>query len=206
VTPIFIASVVMGAAIAGHLAAEAAGAAVARGALKAVASASFLAVAALSSAGGRYAHLVVAGLWLSAAGDVLLLGKGRRAFLAGIGAFLLAHVAYAAAFAPAARVSPWVGAILASFAALLVRWLWPHLGAFRAPVLAYAAAITAMLLLALGVGSPLVRIGAALFYASDLAVARDRFVRPGLENRVVGLPLYYAGQLLLALSTQAPPG
>jgi uncharacterized membrane protein YhhN len=206
VTPILVASIVMGAAVAGHLAAEAVGAATARGILKAVASASFLAVAALSSAGGRTAHLVVAGLWLSAAGDVLLLGKGRRAFLAGIGAFLLAHVAYAAAFAPASRVSPWTGVVLASFAALLVRWLWPHLGAFRVPVVVYAVAITIMLFLALGVANPLVRAGAALFYVSDLTVARDRFVRPGFENRVVGLPLYYAGQLLLALSTHAPPG
>jgi hypothetical protein len=30
--------------------------------------------------------------------------------------------------------------------------------------------------------------------------ARQRFVTPSLGNRVVGLPTYYAGQLLLALS------
>jgi uncharacterized membrane protein YhhN len=40
--------------------------------------------------------------------------------------------------------------------------------------------------------------GAALFYLSDLAVARQRFVAPGFENKLIGLPLYYAGQLLLA--------
>jgi uncharacterized membrane protein YhhN len=40
--------------------------------------------------------------------------------------------------------------------------------------------------------------GAVLFYLSDLAVARHRFVRPAFLNRAWGLPAYYAGQLLLA--------
>jgi len=43
-----------------------------------------------------------------------------------------------------------------------------------------------------------IRAGAVLFWLSDLAVARDRFVRPGFVNPLVGLPLYYAAQLLLA--------
>jgi len=135
----------------------------------------------------------------------LLLAKARHAFLAGIAVFLVAHVVYAAAFAPAARVSLVAGALLGAAGAAVVGWLWPHLGHFRVPVLCYATAITAMLVLALGVANPLVRLGAALFYVSDLTVARDRFVRPGLANRLVGLPLYYAGQVLLALSTRAPP-
>jgi len=33
------------------------------------------------------------------------------------------------------------------------------------------------------------------FLASDLAVARDRFVAAGASNRIVGLPLYYLAQL-----------
>jgi len=43
-----------------------------------------------------------------------------------------------------------------------------------------------------------VRVGAVLFFLSDLLVARDRFVAPGFGNRLLGLPLYYAAQLLLA--------
>jgi uncharacterized membrane protein YhhN len=42
--------------------------------------------------------------------------------------------------------------------------------------------------------------GAALFFVSDLAVARDRFVAHGFANRLWGLPAYYAGQLLIAWS------
>ncbi len=42
-------------------------------------------------------------------------------------------------------------------------------------------------------------IGAAvMFYFSDLAVARDRFVEPGPVNRLWGLPLYYAAQFVFA--------
>ena len=40
---------------------------------------------------------------------------------------------------------------------------------------------------------------AVAFYLSDVSVARDRFVAPGFGNRIWGLPLYYAAQLLFAL-------
>jgi uncharacterized membrane protein YhhN len=45
--------------------------------------------------------------------------------------------------------------------------------------------------------------GALLFYCSDLAVARQRFVHESFINRAVGLPVYYLGQLLLALTIGA---
>ncbi len=198
-----IAAVVVGLAV--HLRAEARGWPVARAVSKLVASAGFVAVGLLASDGSRYASVVLAGLVLSATGDLLLLSARQRPFLAGIGAFLLAHVAYAVAFAPASRVSPLLAGALVLVALLVVRWLWPHLGTFRVPVTVYAIAITTMLLLALGVGSPLVRPGATLFYLSDLTVARDRFVRQRFENRLVGLPLYYAAQVLLALSCGLSP-
>ena len=41
------------------------------------------------------------------------------------------------------------------------------------------------------------RHGALLFYLSDLCVARERFVVKSKWNGIVGLPLYYAGQLML---------
>lgn len=161
----------------------------------------FLAVPLTLGLGTSYARLVFAGLVLSALGDALLLSAARRAFLAGLAAFLAAHLAYAAAFAPLSSPSPWAAAALAAAAALVLRWLWPHVGDMRIPVLAYAAALSAMLWLALGVPRPGVRAGALLFYLSDLGVARDRFVRAGVANRLAALPLYYAGQYLLALST-----
>jgi hypothetical protein len=37
-----------------------------------------------------------------------------------------------------------------------------------------------------------------MFYASDLSVARDRFVVFRFSNRAWGLPLYFGAQLILA--------
>jgi uncharacterized membrane protein YhhN len=44
--------------------------------------------------------------------------------------------------------------------------------------------------------------GALLFYISDLFVARDRFIKKEFLNRLIGLPLYYAGQFILAFSVR----
>lgn len=183
-----------------HLAAAARGARVARAVGKIGASATFVALALALGVEGGFERGVLAGLVLSALGDALLLSARRPAFLGGLVAFLLAHVAYAGAFCSVSRPSPWVGLVVFAVTGAVLRWLWPGLGEMRAPVIAYCAAIAAMLWLALGVDRAEVRSGALLFYLSDLLVARDRFVRPGLANRVVGLPLYYAGQLLLALA------
>jgi len=38
------------------------------------------------------------------------------------------------------------------------------------------------------------------FAASDISVARDRFVAPAFINRAWGLPLYYVAQISFALS------
>jgi uncharacterized membrane protein YhhN len=53
---------------------------------------------------------------------------------------------------------------------------------------------------------PQLLIGAVMFAVSDIFVARDRFVSPSVANRLWGLPLYYAAQLIFALSTQNPYG
>jgi uncharacterized membrane protein YhhN len=73
-------------------------------------------------------------------------------------------------------------------------------------VLSYIAVITVMVWGALSVviggwAPARVAAGAVLFYLSDLAVARERFVAHSFTNRAVGLPLYYVGQLLLASTT-----
>jgi len=49
-------------------------------------------------------------------------------------------------------------------------------------------------------GRNVVFIGAILFYLSDLFVARHRFMKQEFVNRLLGLPLYYSGQFLLAFS------
>ena len=82
-------------------------------------------------------------------------------------------------------------------------WLWPHLGRMRIPVLAYIVVITVMVWGGLAVAGRvpwLVPAGALLFYVSDLAVARDRFVVRRFASRAWGLPAYYLAQVLLALT------
>jgi uncharacterized membrane protein YhhN len=49
-------------------------------------------------------------------------------------------------------------------------------------------------------GRLLVFVGALGFYVSDVFVARNRFIKPEFLNRLIGLPLYYGGQFLLAFS------
>ncbi len=194
-----VALIVVAGGLLGHLWADATGRLRARAAFKVAASCGFVALGALT-AHDRFGWLVLAALCLSAVGDALLLSAAERPFLAGVGAFLLAHLAYAAAFAPGSRISPLAVTAAAAAGAGVVAWLWRRLGPMRGPVLAYTAVISAMLVLGVGSGNALVPWGAALFYLSDLTVARDRFVRPGLLNRAIGLPMYYAAQVVLALS------
>ncbi|TSA45075.1 MAG: lysoplasmalogenase, partial [Deltaproteobacteria bacterium] len=40
------------------------------------------------------------------------------------------------------------------------------------------------------------------FYISDIFVARQRFVTPNYFNRAIGLPLYFAGQFMIAFSVR----
>jgi uncharacterized membrane protein YhhN len=163
-------------------------------------AAGFVAVGALRSTGDPYSRWILLGLLLSAAGDAFLLSEARRAFLAGLTAFLLAHLAYAAAFAPVSHPASPVLAGIALATAAALAGLWPSLGAMRVPVMAYATAIGLMLWLASGVGRSIVPAGALLFWVSDLLVAKRRFGPASPLDRALGWPLYFAGQYLLAFS------
>ncbi len=159
-----------------------------------------------------YAYLVLAGLTLCLAGDVFLALDSAAAFFRGLVAFLLGHLFYIAAFFVLAQTNAWTwaGAVAGTVAAAAVyRWLRPHLGSMDRAVLVYIGAITAMLTGAFSVAGDaglagglrvLVLSGALCFYLSDIFVARDRFLRPGFLNRLIGLPLYYAGQFQIAFS------
>jgi uncharacterized membrane protein YhhN len=173
----------------------------------------FVAAAILERrADGAYFRLLVAGLALCVVGDLCLGLEGRRAFFAGLVAFLAGHVAYVAAFMSVARVGPagLVGLLgAAAGAATTYSVLRPRLGSMRLPVAAYLVVISVMVGSASAVlgdagepirGRVMVFAGAIAFALSDLLVARERFVAAGFVNRLVGLPLYYAGQFLLAFS------
>lgn len=164
-----------------------------------------------------YGVWILGGLILSALGDVLLIPRGAKMyFAAGLGAFLLAHVVYAGAFAlrglevrsMAAAAAP-VGA--ASMLAL--RYLWPYVQhnapKLQYPVLIYVAVISTMVVCAAGAagktGNVWMLVGAAAFYASDLAVARHRFVAQTFSNKLWGTPLYFGAQLVIASTVTPTP-
>ena len=182
---------------------------------KTTASATFLLGAGLC---GLHAHgptgiALTVGLWLSFLGDVLLLSDKKKVFLAGLGAFLLGHVAYTAGF--------WMlgvdglglgigGVVLLPLAVLVWGWLKPHVGKMRLAVLAYVAVITTMAMSAVGSAwfdaTPerlLLLSAAVVFFVSDLFVARNRFIIAEPTNRYIGLPLYYVAQWLFIVGGSA---
>jgi uncharacterized membrane protein YhhN len=159
-----------------------------------------------------YFHLLLGGLICCLGGDVFLALRQPRAFSWGLAAFLAGHVFYLAAFIRLAGMNAWAWAGLlpaAAFSTGVFLWLRPHLGRMGLPVFCYVVVITLMVAGAFAVfgepriaaaGRRLVPAGALCFYVSDLFVARERFVRSGFLNRLLGLPLYYGGQFLLAFS------
>jgi uncharacterized membrane protein YhhN len=168
---------------------------------KPIASAGFLVTGVAAYTPSHFATCILVGLVLGAIGDIALLFE--RGFIAGLVAFLLGHLAYTIGVAQVVPVDHWASpfalAPIAAAAIALV-WLWPHVGAMKGPVAAYVGAIVAMVIAAIALGDTRFVIGAVLFFASDLAVARDKFVAPGVINHAWGLPAYYAAQLLIAMT------
>jgi uncharacterized membrane protein YhhN len=157
--------------------------------------------------------LVAAGVVASLAGDVALLRRSDRAFLAGLASFLVAHVLYVVAFLGVATLSPWTwGAGVGVLAAigLLLPAIWPGVAPrLRLPVCCYAAAIGAMVVSAastqggrLGGAAWFAAAGATLFFVADSSLALNRFRRPIPHEAVLTMGVYWLGQLGIVLSVQ----
>lgn len=156
-----------------------------------------------------YGQILFIGLVLSLFGDVLLAMKGHKKwFQLGIAAFLLAHVFYAFAFTSTGFASaklPLVAPVVLIFMIITGLWLRQHLqGIFKIAVPAYLLAIGLMLVFAwcnqAGSAWWWIVTGATLFAVSDLFVARNRFIQADIKNRIIGLPIYYVAQIMLAYS------
>lgn len=163
-----------------------------------------LAAGALDSSWGTWLLIGLAASWL---GDLALVGRGHTAFVAGLGAFTVAHVCYLIAFIargidPTAAVAG--AAVMAAAGAGVLLWLRPHVASLLPALAAYVTAVAAMVAGAVGTHGDEVAwallIGAIGFAVSDVAVARDRFVAPGTANRKWGLPVYFASQFLIAMA------
>jgi uncharacterized membrane protein YhhN len=159
-----------------------------------------------------YTLFIIIGLLFCLGGDVFLALPQERMFLFGLVSFLLGHVCYVIGFIWIAGPSNMtlIGAIVTIvLSGLVYIWLKPHLGTMKKPVIAYILVISFMFISAWSVlGMPrqpfmarlLVFAGAACFYISDIFVARDRFLKNAFVNRLLGLPLYYLAQFMIAFS------
>lgn len=176
---------------------------------KMTASSGFILLALASGAlASGFGKVVLGGLVFSWFGDLFLAGGTADLFLAGLVSFLLGHVAYAVAFAiHGVRRHTVLKAFIATgiISTMTAVWLLGHVPApMVVPVLVYILVITSMVAMSFGAGaaggSLLMPFGAVMFYVSDLSVASGQFVRPDFPDYVWGLPLYFGGQALLALS------
>ncbi len=143
-------------------------------------------------------------LALSALGDLLLALKNQeRFFVLGLASFLLAHVAYVAAFVPYTDV-PDGGALVAIIgvvagAGLFLRVLIPRLGKVTVPVLCYFTVIMAMVAAALTVreASWILGAGVVLFALSDSLIAVRKFLQPFARINEAVWVTYCAAQFMI---------
>ncbi len=163
----------------------------------------------------RYRRSGVIGLLFGLAGDVLLMLHGETAFMAGLGSFLVGHIAYLHAYRQRAPLfaAGWPFALYAVLAGLVLAWLWPQLtGELRVLVLVYVAVLATMAAQAAAVWwrrrdlpTACAAIGGACFLASDAILAIDRFALPWVAASALLSGLYWSAQALIALSVRALP-
>lgn len=159
-----------------------------------------------------YYHYLFVGLIFCLIGDVCLALPQKKAFMVGLVAFLVGHVLYIFSFSSLTQIYYWISAwlfIIFCMSALIFLWLRPHLKSMLIPVLLYILVITVMASGAWAVfwkssfqisGRVFILLGSLCFYFSDVFVARNKFIKEEYRNRLLGLPLYYTGQFLLAFS------
>lgn len=127
--------------------------------------------------------ILAVGFALCAIGDAFLAGDPKRWLPPGLVAFLLGHIAFIVLFAGAAETRTLGPAIYAAMAVVAVigagmlRWLWPHLGPLRWPVVAYVVVIVVMVCEGLTHWSHNIAwaFGGLLFMASDAILAGQLF-------------------------------
>lgn len=178
---------------------------------KIAASTSFVALALVHGAvGSVYGCTILAALMFSWIGDQLLLSRKSTFLLAGMAAFFAAHVGFSAAFLMrGVQAATFVISLVITgvFGVLILRWLWKYLDRpYRIAVPLYLGVVMIMVSTATAANGPstLVAAGAAAFAISDISVARDRFIGRNVLNKAWGLPLYYAAQILFAVSVSTP--
>ncbi len=140
---------------------------------------------------------LVAGL----AGDVFLL-PAIDAFVAGLGSFLVGHLAYVALAAVVGIEGGWLVGGLVVATGVVATVGTAIVEAARSsrlvgPVAAYVVVLGLSTAMLVGTGSVLLVLGACLFAASDALLGWDRFVAHGPGGRVAVHLTYHLAQGLL---------
>ena len=152
-----------------------------------------------------YKILIIAGLLCSMAGDTLLMPPWNR-FVAGLIAFLVAHLCYIAAFASQTSAIAWWPLIpLAIYGLIIYAFLAPSLDKMKVPVLAYITVILVMAWLGWvyrlqtsNFSALLAFVGAIFFVVSDSILATNRFRMQFKVGRLLNLATYFIAQWLIA--------
>jgi uncharacterized membrane protein YhhN len=154
-----------------------------------------------------YKYMIIAGLVFSMAGDVFLMLPSDR-FVAGLVAFLVAHLFYILAFMSEINTLIWWPLIpLVIYGIVIYVILAPYLGKLKPPVLIYIIFILIMAWLAWErwsqtsqSGALLAYVGALLFVISDTILAINRFRGAFKPARALNLCTYFVAQCLIASS------
>jgi uncharacterized membrane protein YhhN len=169
-----------------------------------------VAAAAVSDLDSSLKPWVIAALALGLLGDIgLLLSNGRTdpPFLAGLGAFLLGHIAYIVAFTKLGLRGLDLlagGLVVAGIAGLalpaVLRGAARSAGRHLALIVAgYAGVLACMTVLGVGTGAIAVAIGAVLFLTSDTMIGRERFATALPSGRLLIIVTYHLAQFLILI-------
>ena len=170
-----------------------------------------VAVLALTAFLADMPMMLIIALFLSAFGDAFLAHDSEKSFLAGLGSFLLAHIAFSALFLTQSG-SGTSDAIMSAIATLtlililvILKNLWPYLGAMKIAVVLYTLAIAAMNLSAWhGTQNPILLTGVMLFVLSDIILAHEIFYwkshRTKIRASYFVWVTYFAAQAMILLA------
>lgn len=165
---------------------------------------------------GSFSKLIFIGLLFSLAGDIALLfaGKSSSFFLAGLGAFLVAHLFYCAAFFRDYKYNPQASRkygnimllVMGIFTISFYLWIRSYLSGMEIPVMAYMFVISLMAILAgyryerVNLFSfRLIFTGAVFFIISDSLLAINKFAMPFQYAGVFIMATYMLAQYLITM-------
>ena len=155
---------------------------------------------------GSWQMWLVVGLIFSWLGDLALMETSEVWFMAGLGAFAIAQIAYILMFGRIRGVSlvrAWKIAVIPYLIIWIVINVWITPGDLRIPVLMYSALLVTMALCALNISLSLYSpwrfvpaIGAVSFMISDSLIALKEFNGLGISQSVI-MGTYVVGQAMI---------